>query len=159
MALLLALTLSACGYSTRELFPTEYRSVAVPIFENRTFYRGIEYDMTEAFVKELEQRTPYITLDAGTADTLVRGSVVGLETRQLSRTREAGLPQEVEVTLLVDFTWTDQRTGTVLVDRRRLASVGRYVPTQPVGERLDLGQRAAVQRTAQDLVSAMRGDW
>lgn len=148
-----------CGYSTQELFPERYASVAVPIFDNRTFYRGVEFDLTEAVIKELEQRTPYKALDAGVADTLLTATVTRVSTRRLSRTRSAGLPQEVEVTVTINFEWTDQRSGEVLVSRKGFSAVGRYVPTQPVGERFEVGQHAAVQRLARDTVSALRGGW
>lgn len=156
-------TLSAgvagCGYSTTELFPDTYRSVSVDIFQNRTFYRGVEFDLTEALVKEIEQRTPYTTRPANVSDTVLTGTVTYIETRQLSRTNEAGLPQEVEVIVTIDFEWKDQRSGEVLASRKGFSGVGRYVPTQPVGERFEIGQHAAVQRLARDIVSAMRGDW
>ncbi len=152
-------TLPGCGYSTAELFPTRYRTVAVPIFDNRTFYRGVEFDLTEALIKELEQRTPYNTTDAGRADTLLSGTIHTIEKRQLSRTVEAGLPQEVEVIVVIDFTWTDQRSGDALVSRRGFSAVGRYVPTPPVGEGFEVGQHAAVQRLARDIVSVLRSDW
>lgn len=150
---------SGCGYSTQELYPDQYLSVAVPIFENRTFYRGVEYDLTEAIIKELEQRTPYKALDAGRADTLLSGTVTSVVTPQLSRTREAGLPQELEVLVTLDFEWTDQRSGEVIASRKGFSGVGRYIPTQPVGESFEVGQHAAVQRLAQQIVSTMRGDW
>ena len=133
--------------------------MAVPIFENRTFYRGMEYDLTEALVKEVQQRTPYAVSDAGRADTLLSGQIVSVDQRLLSRTDSAGLPQELEVEVVINFQWQDLRTGDVIVDRRGFASVGRYVPTQPVGQRFEVGQHAAVTRLAQDVVSAMRGDW
>lgn len=148
-----------CGYTTQELFPETYRSVAVPIFENRTFDRGVEYDLTEAVIKEIEQRTPYVVANGGASDTLLTGEVVTVDTRQLSRTREAGLPQEVEVRVVIDFAWVDQRDGRSLVTRRGFSGVGRYVPTQPVGEDFEIGQHAAVQRLARDIVSSMRRDW
>jgi len=150
---------TGCGYSTAELFPTEYQTVAVPIFDNRTFYRGVEFDLTEALVKEIEQRTPYKTMAANVADTLLSGTVTNVYVQELSRTREAGLPQEVQVTVTIDFDWTDQRSGAKLVSRRSFSGVGRYVPTQPVGESFEIGQHAAVERIARDIVSSLRGDW
>lgn len=156
---LFVFTATGCGYTTAELFPEQYRSVAVPIFDNRTFYRGVEYDLTEAIVKEIEQRTPYKTMDANVADTLLTGTVTSIITQQLSRTREAGLPQEVQVTVTIDFEWVDQRSGAKLVSRRSFSGVGRYVPTQPVGEGFEIGQHAAVDRLARDIVSSLRGDW
>ena len=156
---LLFLCLSACGYTTQELYPDRYRSVAVPIFENRTFYRGLEYGLTEALSKEIQQRTPYALADSGRADTLLSGTITDVDERLLSRTDTAGLPQEVELEVVVDFRWTDLRTGEVIAERTRFAAVGRYVPTQPVGQRVDVGRHAAVSRLAQDIVSAMRGGW
>ncbi|MEO0514053.1 MAG: LptE family protein [Planctomycetota bacterium] len=159
LCVLFALCLTGCGYSTAELFPTQYQSVAVPIFDNRTFYRGVEFDLTEALIKEIEQRTPYKTMDANVADTLLSGTVTSVLVEQLSRTREAGLPQEVQVTITINYDWTDQRSGSQLVSRRSFSSVGRYVPTQPVGEGFEIGQHAAVERLARDIVSSLRGDW
>lgn len=162
LALLLGcglLGLTGCGYSTTELFPEQYSSVAVPIFDNRTFYRGVEYDLTEAVIKEIQQRTPYRIVASTSADTLLTATVVGLDKTQLSRTPAGGLPQEVEVTLTVDFEWKDQQTGDTLMTRNGFSAVGRYVPAQPIGEPFEVGQHAAVQRLARDLVSAMRGEW
>ncbi|MEM1447163.1 MAG: LptE family protein [Planctomycetota bacterium] len=156
---MLLLSTTGCGYSTTELFPEQYRTVAVPIFDNRTFYRGVEFDLTEAIVKEIEQRTPYKITDANVADTLLSGTVTNVAIQELSRTREGGLPQEVKVTVVIDFDWTDQRSGAKLVSRRSFSGVGRYIPTQPVGESFEVGQHAAVQRVARDLISSLRGDW
>ncbi len=153
------LTVVGCGYSTRELFPTQYQSVAVPIFQNQTFYRTLEFDLTEAVIKELEQRTPYRTQPAPRADTLLQGTITNVQTRRLSRTRDTGLPQEIEVEVTLNFTWTDQRTGEIIIDRRGFSGIGRYIPTTPVGESLGVGQQAAAQRLARDIVSSLRGDW
>ena len=43
---------TGCGYSHVPLFPQEYRTVSVPILENRTAYRDVEFDLTEALIKE-----------------------------------------------------------------------------------------------------------
>lgn len=151
--------LSGCGYSTQELFPVEYTTVAVPIFENRTFYRGVELDLSEALGKEIERRTPYKITAPSVANTMLEGRITSLTQRGLSRTSTGGLPQEQEYTLTVDFTWKDLRNGEVIVSRRGFSAVGRYIPTQPVGEDALVGQHAAVQRMAEDLVSAMREGW
>ena len=52
-------TASGCGYSQQEIYPDHVQTVAIPLFENRTFYQGVEFDLTEALVKEIELRTPY----------------------------------------------------------------------------------------------------
>ena len=145
-----------CGYRYANVYPEGFSTVAVPVFENQTFYRDVAYQMTEALVKEIETRTPYKVADLARADTQLRGTVTAVDQRTLSRTGNGGLPQEVEIEVTIDFEWVDQRRGRTLVSRRGFTSVGRYVPTQPVGEDFSRGRQAAADRTARDVVAAMR---
>lgn len=156
---LLALAATGCNYRQAELFPTEYKTVAVPIFRNQSFYRGVEFDLTEALTKELELRSPYKVVPVDHADTLLDGTIVSVTQKQLSRRRDVGLPEEMELTVMVDFQWKDQRTGNLIRERRGFASVGRYIPTTPVGEPLATAQHAAAERLAMDIVAVMRSDW
>lgn len=155
----LTLGLIGCGYSSKELFPTEYRTIAAPIFDNRTFYRGIEYELAEALTKQIESRTPYKVVTPGVAQTILEGTITHIEQRQLSRRRPGGVPQEVELTVTVDFVWKDLGKGGVIRDRRGFQAVGRYVPTAGVGEPFEIAQHQAVQRLARDMVSTMQADW
>ncbi|MEE9404951.1 MAG: LptE family protein [Algisphaera sp.] len=158
--LLAPLSMLGCsGYHYAQVYPEGFSTVAVPVFENQTFYRGVAYDVTEALIKEIETRTPYKVTDAARADTLLRGVVTAVEQQPLSRTRVGGLPQEVEVEITIDFEWVDQRRGGTLVSRRGFTSVGRYVPTQPIGEDFVRGRQAAAARTARDVVAEMRSPW
>jgi hypothetical protein len=154
-----ATVLGGCGYAHRELFPQQVRTVAVPIFENRTFYRDVEFDLTEALIKELELRTPYKVVRSGMADTRLSGTVVAVDQSLLSRVQDGGLPQEVEVTVRVDFEWKDLRTQEALRDAKGLAAIGRHIPTTPLAEPYEIARRAAVQSMAGEIVSQLRADW
>ena len=151
------LGLGGCGYTHKTIYPTDISSVKVGILNNRTFYRGVEFDLTEALIKEIELRTPYKVISSDAADTVLEGTIVNISQHLLSRRRDGGLPQELEVQLMVDFTWRNVRTGQILADRKGLAVVGRYVP--PVGETLTLGQNEAVAKMATQIVSSMSGQW
>lgn len=156
LLLLLLLLASGCGYTQRELFPTEHRTVAVPIFENRTHYRHVAMDLSEALIKEIERRTPYKVVAPATADTILQGAVVQVDQTQLSRRREGGVPEELEVRVVVNFEWKDLQSGQVLRSRSGFDEVGRYVVSRPVGEPFENAQHTAVQRLARDIVSVMR---
>ncbi len=151
--------LSGCGYSSKELFPEQYNTVAVPIFENRTFYRGMEFELAEAMVKQIESRTPYKVVSPGTAQTILEGTITDVQQVQLSRRRPGGVPQEVELTVTIDFVWKDLTTGELITDRRGFAAVGRHIPTAGINEPFEVAQHAALQRMAEDVVSTMRSDW
>jgi hypothetical protein len=154
-----ATALPSCGYSHKELYPADVRTIAVPIFANRTFYQGAEFDLTEALTKEIETRTPYKVVREANADSALTGTITSIEQTRLSRVREGGVPQEMEFRVAVNFEWKNLRTGKVLRERRGFTSVGRYVPTRPVSETYFTGQHDAAQLTAERIVSEMRGDW
>lgn len=154
-----ALLLTGCGYTTTELYPTQYNSVGVPHFVNQSEERGIAFELRESLIKEIEQRTPYKALaGTGLADTELTGTIKRVERRLVSRDATAGLPQEIEITVYIDFQWRDLRTGNTLRGFRGLGSSGQFVPNRTIGEFASDGRRLAVQRLAQDIVSRMRED-
>lgn len=162
LAVLFAVGLSGCattGYTAEPLFPSDVHTVALDILANRTFYRGVEFDLSEALAKELELRTPYKIASHGAADTLITGTISSVQQNVLSRTHVAGMPQEVQVTIAAGFEWKDQRSGKVLRKRARVVGTGEYVPTQPVGEPFELAQHKAVEELAREMVSIMAVDW
>ena len=119
----LALFMPACesdgnfkilGYSSRPNYDCKIHTVRVPIFENRTFIRGVEFDLTQAVIREIEQKTPYKVVGPySNADTELTGTVkiftkALLDVNQLNEVREA------ETTLSVEVVWRDLRTGEYL---------------------------------------------
>ena len=70
---LLALMMAGCslkGYSNTTIYPKEVSSVCVRMFDNRTFWRNIEYDLSDALSKRIEAKTPYkIISNDNVADT------------------------------------------------------------------------------------------
>ena len=159
LALLLSPVLAGCGYTAKEIFPERYQTVAVPAFENRTFYRGVEFDLSEALVKQLEARTPYKVAPPKRADTMLQGTITDVSQNTLSRRDDSGVPQQQEVTVRVDFQWKDLTTGKVVRDRKGFEAVGRYAPTPPVSDRFEVAHHQAVQQLARDIVSTMQADW
>ncbi|MDY7107914.1 MAG: LptE family protein [Planctomycetota bacterium] len=165
IAVALLWALAACaadpreGYSTESVYSTAVRTVAVPIFENETFSRGLEFELTDAVIKEIEARTPYKVTTQPRADTILTGRITRVELDQLSKSRLTGLGEEVVLSVTIDFEWKDWRTDAPLVARRSFSGHGLAVPSAPTGERLELGRMAAVQQLARDLVEEMRAAW
>ncbi len=155
------IALTGCGYThgSAELYSDAYHTVAVPIFENRTFTRGVQFQLNEALIKEIQTRTPYAIRAPAGAETVLQGTVTAVDRAALSRRREGGLPQEMEIAIRVDFQWKDLRTGEVLRGRRGFESVGTYLPASPMGEPESIAIQTAVDRLAQDIVGTLQSDW
>ena len=67
------------GWSMAWTHPDRYRSISIPMFENQTYFRGLETELTRALVVEMEASTPYKVTGPGTADTLLRGKIRSAE--------------------------------------------------------------------------------
>ena len=165
LAALLAALVAGCasdpttGYVADSPFPADVRTIAVPILENGTLVRDIEFELTDALIKEIQARTPYAIADTGQADTVLVGQVRHVELDQLSKSRQTGLGEEVILAVTIDFQWRDQRTGRSLVERASFTGHSLFVPSTPTGERIELGRMAVVQQLARDIVDEMRTAW
>ncbi len=152
--------LGGCGYATKELFPEQYQTVASTIFNNRTFYRQVEFGLAEAVKKQIEARTPYKIVNPMHADTIIQGTITDIDQGLISRVNPGAIPEQVEITIKADFEWKDLRTGKVIMNRRGFSATGWYAPTTPVSEPYTLAQHQLVEQLAQGIVSSMRSeDW
>ena len=150
---------SSNGYSATEIYDSDIRTVSVDILANRSFYREVEFQLTEAIIKQIEQRTPYKVTQKAGADTIITGTILDVDQRLLSRTFDGGITQEAQIVVTASIEWKDLRTGKVLRKRSRIQGTGEYVPTRPVGEPSAVAIHAAVDELSRDVVSVMQSDW
>src|SRR5687767_14906756 len=91
LLLLFVLGLGGCaGYQLGNgtLYRTDIRTVYVPMFESDSFRRNLGERLTEAVVKEIENKTPYKVLsDPGAADSVLRGHLVSERKAVLAENR------------------------------------------------------------------------
>lgn len=147
------------GYRSYGIYPQGIQTVAVPIFENQTLVTGLEREITDALIKEIESRTPYSVASSNTADTILIGTIVRVSKRKLSEKRGSGLVQEVMQTVTIDFEWKDVRSGRILTQRRDFSAGDIFIPSTPVGERPEFGRFVIAAELARDVVAEMRGEW
>ena len=159
-ALVLAL-LSGCagGYRFGAAYSDDMRTIAAPMFDNVTFSHGMEAMLTEALLKELNRSTPWEVAPEATADTTLSGVITEVRLHKLNTSPTSGLVTELAVDLSVDFEWRDNRTGQTLLARRNFRGIGRFAPGRGVGEPIEVGEQAAVDRVARAIVAELRSDW
>lgn len=149
----------ARGYSFRPTIGGDAETISVPVFENRTYAPGIEAELTEAIIKELQRTTTLRVTNARSADTTLSGSVTRTDMQRISLNSTTGLVQELAVRVTVDFQWKDNRTGKPLVARRNFTAVDSFAPARGTGEQLEDGRHSATQQLARDIVAELRGQW
>ncbi len=150
----------ARGYSFRSTFPRNVRTVCVPVFDNQTFFKGIEYDLTDAVIKEIQRSTPMVVVqNSDSAQTTLTGVIRSAELHNLTTSAKTALVQEMSEQVSVDFQWRDSRGGQNLASIKDLRALESFVPQRGVGERIDVAQQQVVQELARKIVSQMRTEW
>ena len=145
------------GYQWKSLYREDIQTVAVPIFTNKDFQRGIEFSLSKAVVNNLEAHTPYKVVPTERADTILEGEILSVRSSTLSRSRASNLPQDQILTVTVNFTWKDIRTGKVLVQRRNFQQTAPYFAT--LGEDRYTGTQEAVEKLSLGIVQELQAEW
>jgi hypothetical protein len=119
----LALLLPACqqggnfclfGYSTAPNYRSDIHTVRVKVFANRTYRQGLEFELTRAVIREIEEHTPYkVVRGDAPADTELTGTIMTFTKGTLAVNNE-NEPRDQETTLAVEFIWRDLRNGQYL---------------------------------------------
>ncbi len=147
------------GYSFSSTFDESIRSVSIPIFRNETTSRGIETQLTDSIIQNVQSRTPWHLSESDRADTTLIGVITSTSLSVLSDDPQTGLVQEQALRVTIRFEWRDNRSGDILLARDGYAASAVFSPSRNVGDRIDVGYRSAIEQLAYDLVSDMRSSW
>ena len=164
IALIFAICLTFCGccclngYSNQSLFTDRVSSVYVEMFDNKSFERGVEYELTDALAKRIEAETPYkIISSTDRADTVISGQIVSIGKSALSSERETGRALEKEVELRAVVSWKNLKTGELLIDNKSVSASASYSEWQ--NQSLDYASTLAANNLARKIVELMEKEW
>lgn len=160
LALTLALLTAGCGYRMGHGFEPEIHSIYVPTFTSQSDRRGLEFQLTEAVLKEIQIRTPFRIVEEPAADTQLIGKIVSTRKRVLGETRNDD-PRELQMTLAVQVRWENLKTHEVLAEKSmplnesdvQLLQRSEFAPE--VGQSLATAYQQLVDRMARDIVDMM----
>jgi hypothetical protein len=153
------LVLAGCGgYSSKSLYPDDVGTVYVEMFDNQSFRRGIEYELTDALAKRIEAQTPYkIVTSRDRADTIISGQIVQANESVLSTEREVGRALEKSVELHAVVTWKNLRTGELLIDNKRVSASASFSEWQ--NQDFIYGSVIAANSLADKIAESMETGW
>ena len=146
------------GYSNEPLFPEEVSSVCLEMFDNKSFRRGVEYELSDALAKRIEAETPYkIISSRDRADSVMNGQMVRVSESILTREREVGRALEKEVQLRALVNWKNLKTGEYLIENESVSASATYSEWQNQGFRY--ASTLAANNLAQKIVELMEKEW
>jgi len=150
--------LAGCqGYQNAWLHREDVQTVYVEMLENTTFRRGHEFVLTDAICKRIEAQTPYkIVSDRDAADTILSGTAT-FGQGVLAGERWEGKPLEYETSVAATITWSNLKTGQVLVDRQTVYGAASY--SEQTGQTFDYSIQVAINKAADKVVALMERPW
>jgi hypothetical protein len=146
------------GYSNQWLYPTNIESVYVEMFENESFRRGLEYELTDAVAKRIEAETPYkIVSDRDLADSIISGKIVSINDKILSMERQTGRPLEEQASIVAVVNWKNLKNGQLIVENARVTEAMSF--SEWLNQGFDYGSTVAANRLAERIVEKMQVKW
>jgi len=154
-----AVFMTGCsGYSNELLYPEDISTVYVEMFDSKSLYRGIEYELTDALAKRIEANTPYkIVSDRSKADTVIGGYISSAGRSVLTIERETGRAMEKEASLRAIVEWKNLKTGEMLISSKTVIASASYSEWQSQGFRY--GYTLSANRLAEKIVELMEKPW
>ncbi|HJV55840.1 MAG TPA: LptE family protein [Methylomirabilota bacterium] len=145
---LAALLVAGCGYSTRGSLPDHIKTVAVPIFKNRTLEPGVESAITSGVVNACSSggRVKVVPLDE--ADAILQGEVVGYSLDGLSFDTNANV-RAYRLRLVLNVEFRDVRRSAMLWRQEGLSETSDFQVAGQVSDTIARGQGAVQQAAAE----------
>ncbi len=158
LALLLpALLLTGCwGYHTLTDTPGRIRSASVEAFQNRTLYTGLEFELQEALVKELQAKSAIAVVPAGVADAALEGRILEFS-RSVLKQDPDGRDVEFQIVLTAEFSLKERRTGRMLFEHETVNAPGTFLLIH--GETEATARAHAMSKLAEKIVSVILYRW
>ena len=143
--------LSGCSYTTRNALPAHAKTIAVPVFANKTYVgeytRKLEVEVTEAVRNAFIQMGELKVVGRETADLILEGDVTKMD-REILRNDRFGDPAEVRLTIRARVSLYDVKEARHLF-RDQLVTNAEKKEESGVynlrrGESEDLGREKAI---------------
>ncbi len=148
--------ISGCGYTTKPLISRKINSIYIPIFENNTFRRGLEFDLTNAVKEEIMSKTKLRIAQKDSADTILSGKIEKVAESMLS-SNVADDIVESRVTIYVDIKLVDRRTGRTLIEEKNLKRSAEFVVRR--GENIKTASQESLADLAETIVGLLEEKW
>jgi hypothetical protein len=145
-----AMTLAAgcAGYTWGTSVPAEYRTVAVPVFENLSEAAEMGPTVTQYTLREFQREGSFKVARTGEAAIEVQGVIRKMVRGGVAYDRGRGMrATEYRYMIVADVSFVDKLNGKVLLERKGITGETTFLTQND----LLTGQKNATARIAQDI--------
>lgn len=146
--LLAAVLLAGCGYSTRGSLPAHIKTVAVPIFKNRTLEPGVDSAITSGVVNAFSSGGRVKVVPIEQADAILEGEVVGYSLDGIAFDANA-IARAYRLRLVLNVQFRDVRRSAMLWRQEGLQETSDFQVSGQVSDTIARGQGAVLQAASE----------
>jgi outer membrane lipopolysaccharide assembly protein LptE/RlpB len=157
----LGLLASACGYhegGRGDRIPPDVKTIAVPIFVNKTPRYRIEQKLAGAVTREFIERTKFrVTTDTTQADAVLKGTVTDVRAGVVTFDLNTGRATTLQVQVTAQVTLTDSHTKKVIFSNPAYVFREEYQISQSTPSLFEEDQ-PALDRLSRDMARTLVTD-
>ena len=163
----LAAMLGCANYQVgrKLLYPSDIRTVYVPLIESNSYRRGLGEWLTEAVIKEIDNATPFKVVNTELADSTLTCRIVS-DVKQIAMLSPTNEGRELQATFHITVDWRDNNGQLVQPSQAIPGPAGLANPMQntanmfpEIGQSITSAQQAVIQELARQIVSMMEAPW
>jgi hypothetical protein len=147
---------SGCGYSQKSLISRKINSIYIPVFDNSTFRRGLEFELTKAVKDEIMSKTNLRIVQKDSADTILYGTIKSVTEGILTQDVTDNIV-ESRLTIHVDIKLVDRRTDRTLIKKNNLKNSAEFIVKR--GETIDSAAEEGLLALAKVIVYHLEDKW
>ncbi len=153
--LLVAALLGGCGYTVNGTLPSHIKTVAVPIFQNRTSEPAIEGLITRAVVEAFSTNGRLKVVSRDQADAVLDGEITSYAVSSIAFNRDANVVQ-YRLLVTINLRMRDLRRNTLLFQENNIREQADFRVQNAVSQtisREETALRAAAVDIGRSIVS------
>src|SRR5438309_999684 len=150
---LLAVGLTGCGYSFRGNLPDHIKTVAVPVFTNKTAEPAVETLLTSAVVQAFASNGRLRVVKPEEADAVLDGEVVGYSVQSIAFDNQANVRQ-YRLVVTMNLRLRDVKKSSILFEEQSLREKADFQVLGAVSQTIS-GEEAAVRTAASEIARSI----
>ena len=146
------------------LYAPDVATVYVPMIDSDSYRRDLGERLTEAVVKEIEEKTPYKVVNTPNADSILSARLI-TDTRRTLVENAFDDPRVSETEIRAEVTWLNRRRLPIgqpqaLAMPPELLAMSQTSNLIPeAGQSVATAQQRAIDQLAQQIVATMEAPW
>jgi hypothetical protein len=145
--------LAGCGYSIHGTLPSHIRTIAVPIFQNRTTEPGVEIAVSRGVVEAFATSGRLRVVGRDQADAVLEGEVLDYQVESIAYDPDARV-RVYRLVVTLNLRLHDVRANRLLLDQQGLRERTDFRASDAVAETI-VRESVAVREAAGDIGRAI----